>query len=188
MILPDHEIKQWLKSGKLVIEPIDNMEKQVQPAWVDLRLDSKFRVFKNLHQPFIDVRNPGDYTEPFDTNHEPFILHPKEFILGMTLESIKIPADLVAYVDGQSSLGRLGITSHVTAGWIDPGFSGKLVLEITNLGKMPVKLYPGMKICKLVLLKLTSPCEMPYDKRKEAKYKEQKETLPSRIHQEFGQE
>lgn len=186
MILPDHEIKKWLGQGRLSIEPIDDMEKQVQPAWVDLRLGSRFQVFKNLHQPFIDVRNPGEYTELFDTKNEAFILHPKEFVLGMTVESIRIPPDLVAYVDGQSSLGRLGITSHVTAGWIDPGFSGKLVLEISNLGKMPVKLYPGMKICKLVLLKLASECEMPYDKRKEAKYKEQKETLPSRIHQEFS--
>ena len=185
MILPDHEIKKRLSEGSLAIEPISDLDKQVQPAWVDLRLGSKFQVFKNLHQPFIDIRNPGEYTELFDTRGEAFILHPKEFVLGMTLEKIGIPPDLVAYVDGQSSLGRLGITSHVTAGWIDPGFSGNLVLEISNLGKMPVKMYPGMKICKLVLLRLNSECELPYDRRKEAKYRNQNETLPSRIHEEF---
>ncbi|MCD6092657.1 MAG: dCTP deaminase [Candidatus Aenigmarchaeota archaeon] len=185
MILPDHEIKKWLKEGKLIIEPLEDLEKQVQPAWVDLKLDSKFQIFKNLQKPFIDTKAPGEYTKIYDTNHEAFILHPKEFVLGLTREWVKIPPELAAYVDGHSSLGRLGITSHITSGWIDPGFSGRLVLEITNIGKMPVKLYPGMKICKLVLFKLASACEVPYDKRKGAKYKEQKEVTASKIQYDF---
>jgi dCTP deaminase len=185
MILPDHEIKKELALGKLRIENIEDPEKQIQAAWVDLRLDSIFRTFKNLHQPYIDIKNPGEYTELFDAKNDGFILHPNEFLIGMTKESVRIPDYLAAYVDGQSSLGRLGVISHVTAGWIDPGFSGNIALEIINIGKIPVKLYPGMKICKLILFRLSSPAEMPYDKRKEAKYRGQSEALPSRINKEF---
>lgn len=184
MILPDHEIRRYLEEGKLIIKNLENPKKQIQAAWIDLSLDSKFQIFKSLQRPYIDIKNPQEYAEIYDTNCEPFILHPKEFVLGMTKEWIKIPSDLAAYVDGHSSLGRLGITSHITSGWVDPGFFGKLVLEITNIGKMPVKLYPGMKICKLVLFKLTSPAKLPYDKRKESKYKDQKD-MYSKIYTEF---
>jgi len=180
MILPDHEIRKLLKSGKLEIDPLD--PDQIQPACVDLSLGSEFGIFKHLQEPYIDARNPKEYTEVLDTQGKPFTLHPGEFVLGITRERIKLPADLAGYVDGRSSLGRLGVTAHITSGWIDPGFSGRLVLEISNLGKMPVTIYPGMRICKLLLFKLTSPAEVPYDKKPDAKYHEQDSVLQSRIH------
>ena len=180
MILPDHEIRKLLSSGNVVVEPLE--PEQVQAACIDLRLGDEFRVFKSTSEAFIDSRNPKEYTQAVASDGKPFIIHPKEFILGITKESIKIPDDLAAYLDGRSSLGRLGITAHITSGWIDPGFHGKLVLEISNLGKMPVTLYPGMRICKLLLFKLSSPCEVPYDKRKSAKYRDQETVSESRIH------
>lgn len=183
MIIPDHEIRKLLKEGKIKIEPLET-EKQVQSACIDLRLGDKFKVFRHTQEPFIDSKNPKEYLEEMDTRGEPFILHPKEFILGITRERITLPSDMVAYVDGRSSLGRLGITAHITSGWVDPGFSGKLVLEVSNLGKMPVKLFPGMRICKLILIKLTSPSEMPYNIRADAKYKNQEEIIQSKIHEE----
>jgi dCTP deaminase len=184
MILPDHEIRKLLKEGRISIEPLDDPESQIQPACVDLRLGSEFRVFKYTSEALIDSKNPKEYTESYCSGGKPFILHPKEFILGITKESIRIPGDLAAYVDGRSSLGRLGITAHITSGWVDPGFSGKLVLEISNLGKMPVTLYPGMKICKLLFFQMSSPAEVPYDQRKTAKYRNQETLCESRIHSE----
>jgi len=184
MIVPDHEIKRLLKEGKLIIEPLDDPEDQIQPACVDLRLGSEFKIFKYTSQPYIDSKNPSDYTQSCDTGGKPFILHPREFVLGITKEKITIPPDMAAYVDGRSSLGRLGVTAHITSGWIDPGFSGRLVLEISNLGKIPVTLYPGMKICKLLLFKLTSPSEIPYNMRKTAKYHNQEEISQSKIHED----
>ena len=166
MILPDHEIKKLLADGKIRIEPLDDPEVQIQPACVDLRLGSEFKIFKHTKEAFIDSKDPKDYTEDHISNGEPFVLHPNEFVLGITKERITIPADIAAYLDGKSSIGRLGITAHITSGWIDPGFSGKLVLEISNLGKMPVKIYPDMRICKLLLFRLTSPSERPYNIRK----------------------
>jgi dCTP deaminase len=183
MIIPDHEIKALLKSGRVRIEPLADPEEQIQPACVDLSLDSEFKVFKHTQEAFIDSRNPKEYTECF-TAGDRFILHPKEFILGITRESVTLPADIAGYVDGRSSLGRLGVTAHITSGWVDPGWSGKLVLEISNLGKMPVTLYPGMRICKLLLFRLSSPSEVPYNLRKTAKYRNQSEVCQSKIHEE----
>ena len=184
MIIPDHEIKKLIKEGKLIVEPIEDPEDQIQPAWIELRLGSEFRVFRYTTEPFIDSKNPKEYTTFYKTDGEPFILHPKEFVLGITYEKIKIPSDHAAYVDGRSSLGRLGITAHITSGWVDPGFEGRLVLEISNLGKMPVTIYPKMKICKLVIFKLTSPAEFPYNKRKNAKYYQQNRVIESKIFEE----
>ncbi len=184
MIIPDHEIRKLLKEGKISIEPLDDPDDQIQASCVDLRLGNEFKVFKHTHEPYIDSRNPRDYTEKHVCGDKPFVLHPGEFVLGITKERIGIPPDMAAYVDGRSSLGRLGVTAHITSGWIDPGFSGKLVLEISNLGKMPVTLYPGMKMCKLLLMKLNSPAELPYDKRVNAKYHGQDEVHQSRIHQD----
>ena len=182
MILPDHEIRKLLKEGRISIEPME--DGQVQAACVDLRLGSEFRVFKYTSEAFIDSRNPKEYTQTYCSDGKPFILHPKEFILGITKESIKVPDDLAAYVDGRSSLGRLGITAHITSGWVDPGFQGKLVLEISNLGKMPVTLYPDMRICKLLFFQLNSPAEVPYYKKKDAKYRNQESVCESKIHDE----
>lgn len=184
MILPDHEIRKMLKKGRIVIEPLDNPEK-IQGACVDLSLGTEFRIFKHIEGALIDSKNPKEYTEFVEKEYgKPFIIHPGEFVLGITKEKVKIPDDMVAYVDGRSSLGRLGVTAHITSGWIDPGFNGRLVLEISNLGKMPVTLYPGMKICKILFLKLTSPSETPYYKRTDAKYQNQDTVEQSKIHED----
>lgn len=187
MILPDHEIRKYIEEGKISIEPLENPKEQIQPACVDLRLGSEFRVFKYTKEAFIDSRNPKEYTEAVHSNGEPFVLHPKEFILGITHEKIKVPGDLAAYIDGRSSLGRIGITAHITSGWIDPGFKGRLVLEISNLGKMPVTLYPGMRICKLFFFKLNSPSEVPYNMRENAKYMNQETVCQSKIYKDIEQ-
>lgn len=184
MILSDRDIKKYLKDKKLVIEGLN--EENIQAAWVDLSLGKEFRLFKTTSQPYIDIKSPTDHTEKITIKeNEPFIIHPGEFILGQIKEKIKIPSDLAAYVDGRSSLGRIGLVVHVTSGFVDPGFAGNLVLEMTNVGKMPIAIHPGMRICKLVFFKLSSEAEKPYFMRKDAKYREQKEVQPSKIHEEF---
>ncbi len=188
MILTDREIIEYLKSGRLVIEPLDEPELQIQSAWVDLRLGNQFRVFRVLTEPYIDIKDgTKDYTELVDiSDGQAFVLHPREFVIGITKERIRLPPDLVGYVDGRSSLGRLGITAHITSGFVDPTFDGKLALEISNLGKMPVRLYPGMRMCKLVLFKLTGSVSRPYSQRPEAKYKQHISPAPSLIGSEFA--
>ncbi|MFH0837359.1 MAG: dCTP deaminase [Candidatus Aenigmatarchaeota archaeon] len=184
MILSDKDIKEHLKSGKLVIEDLD--QDRIKAAWVDLSLGNEFRIFKISQHPFIDVKKPIDNTEKIIVNEgDTFMLHPGEFILGHIKEKISIPDDLAAYVDGQSSLGRIGMVVHITAGFVDPGYHGKLTLEMTNVGKLPILIHPGMKICKLVLFKLSSPAEMPYYKRKDAKYLGQKGAEATQIHKDF---
>lgn len=185
MILSDRDIKEYLKSGKLVIENLD--EERIQAGWVDLTLGNEFRVFKTTSQPYIDVKDPTDHTEKITVN-EKFIMHPGEFVLGQVNEKIKIPDDLAAYVDGRSSLGRLGLVVHVTSGFVDPGFSGRLVLEMTNVGKMPLAIHPNMRICKLVFFKLSSKAEKPYFLKEDAKYRNQENVVGSKIHQEFKKE
>lgn len=187
MILSDRDIKRLLKEGKLKIQPLENPDKQIQAAWIDLTLGNEFKIFKALSYPFIDIAKvPKDYMETVKVEDQsPFFLQVREFALGSTREKISIPDDLAAYIDGRSSLGRLGVVVHITSGWVDPGFNGKLTLEITNVGKMPITLYPGMRIAKLVLFKLSSPAERPYYKRKDAKYHRQKEILQSKIDEEF---
>jgi dCTP deaminase len=187
MILSDRDIKEALFRGTIQIKPLDNPETQIQAAWVDLTLSNEFTTFKTLSHPYIDVRKPPqDYTEKIAVNkEEAFILHPREFVLGITREEVSLPSDIAGYLDGRSSLGRLGLVVHVTSGWIDPGFCGRLVLEITNIGKMPLALYPAMRIAKLVFLKLTSPAELPYNKRKDSKYAGQKEICQSKIEKDF---
>jgi len=186
MILPDHEIRKLLAEGKIVIEPLDNPEIQIQPAWVDLRLANEFRTFKVIGTPFIDVKvKTENYTEKHMIDEDqPFIIHPGEFVLGKVLEYVKLPADIMGSVDGQSSLGRLGVVVHTTSSSINPGWEGNLVLEMANLGKMPVKLYPGSKICKITFHQLSSPAERPYNVRKEAKYQQQKDIIESKVYED----
>jgi dCTP deaminase len=179
MIIPDHEIRKLLENGRVRIEPLD--EGQIQAACVDLRLGGEFRVFKHTHEALIDSRNPKEYTECIAVGGRPFIIHPGEFVLGITKERVALPADISAYVDGKSSLGRLGVTAHITSSLVEPGWDGRLVLEIANLGKMPVSLYPDMKICKLVLMRMSSASEKPYGARNETKYKGQDGVTESRI-------
>ncbi len=184
MILSDRDIKKYIADKKLVIEGLN--EENIQAAWVDLTLGSEFRLFKTTSQPYIDVKSPKDYTEKIELKQgDNFIIHPNEFVLGQISEKINIPSDLAAYVDGRSSLGRIGLVVHVTSGFVDPGFAGYLVLEMTNVGKMPIALYPGMKICKLVFFALSSPAEKPYFMRKDAKYHGQEGVVGSKIHEEY---
>jgi len=185
MILSDRDIKNYIKSGKIFIEP-ELKEEQFQSAWIDLTLGKEFRTFKSIQSALIDPKNPEDITEMITIDEDkPFIIQPGEFILGTVNEYVKFPDDLAGAVDGRSSLGRLGVVVHVTSTFVDPGWEGKLVLEITNVGKMPVALYPGMRICKLVFMKLSSPSEKPYYMKKDAKYFKQDKIGQSKIHQEF---
>jgi dCTP deaminase len=187
MVLSDVEIRQYLKEGRIKIEPLIDPDTQIQAAWVDLRLGPEFRRFKSLPFPYIDVTakiDSDDYTEPVKFSGDVY-LQPDEFILARTEETITVPPDLVACLDGKSSLGRLGIEFHVTSGWVDPGFSGKLVLEVKNVGKLPVQLRPGMRVVKVIFMKLSTPAQRPYGTRKDSKYQGQSEILPSRIGREF---
>ncbi len=185
MILSDRDIKSYIKTGKIFIEP-ELKDEQFQSAWIDLTLGNEFRTFKNTQSALVDPKNPEDNTEIISIDEDkPFIVHPGEFILGTVNEYVKFPDDLAGAVDGRSSLGRLGVVVHVTSTFVDPGWEGKLVLEITNVGKMPVALYPGMRICKLVFMKLSSPSEKPYYKKKDAKYFKQNQIDQSKISQEF---
>jgi len=183
MIIPDHKIKKLLKEGKIKIEPLK--EEQIKSACVDLSLGSEFRTFRHISEPYIDSKTPKNYTNIVVMDDDRFILHPGEFVLGITEEKISLPSDITAYVDGKSSLGRIGITAHITSGFIDPGFEGKLVLEITNLGKMPVVLYSGMKICKILFFNMSSASETPYNKRKDSKYHGQMNIGQSKIHEDI---
>ena len=172
MILPDHEIRALLDEGSLVIDPITDPMKQIRPAGVDLRLGNEFRLFETSGIPYIDTRNrPGNYTKTIRIDdNEPFVVHPGEFVLGNIKEYIRMPSNLMGSVDGRSSMGRLGIVIHATSSSINPGWEGRFVLEITNIGKMPVALYPGHRIAKLTLHKLSSEPESCYASRKDTKY------------------
>ncbi len=174
MILSDRDIKKYLENGKIKITPFPNLKIQLGSASLDLRLGKEFRVFNHRQQALIDVKNPADF-EKLTTlvkmkKTRPFILHPGEFTLGTTLENVTLADNLCARIDGRSSIGRLGVVIHSTAGHIDPGWSGHLTMEISNIGNIPVLLYPGMRICQLVFETLTSPSEIPYNKKESAKY------------------
>ena len=164
-ILSDKDIIKYLEEGKIEIDPILD-EKQIQPSSVDMRLGDEFKVFKVIRKAYIDPKDEDDissYMEEIKVpKGEAFIIHPSEFALATTAEYVKIPDDLVARVEGRSSMGRLGVTMHVTAGFIDPGFEGNITLEISNIGAMPVALYPGQRVCQIVFETMTSPAEVPY--------------------------
>ncbi|MEI6229263.1 MAG: dCTP deaminase [Actinomycetes bacterium] len=162
MLLSDRDIRAELAAGRVVLEPFD--AGMVQPSSVDVRLDKYFRVFENHRYPHIDpAEEQPDLTrmvEPADD--EPFILHPGEFVLASTYEVVTLPDDVAGRLEGKSSLGRLGLLTHSTAGFIDPGFSGHVTLELSNVATLPIKLWPGMKIGQLCLIRLSSPAEEPY--------------------------
>jgi len=184
-MLSDKDIKAALAEGSIVVEPIEDTEMQIQPASIDLRLGNEFRVFKHTQRGFIDPLRDDmeEYTEVIHVaDGEPFMLHPGEFVLGSIKEYVKIPDDIVAQVDGRSSLGRLAILVHATAGFIDPGFEGNITLELSNVGKMPVAFYPNMRVCQISFSRLSSPSELPYghpDRR--SKYQGQRGPTASRI-------
>lgn len=162
MILSDRTIRAEIESGRIGIEPYDPT--MIQPSSIDLRLDDRFLVFKSHTRPVIDVKQDlTDLTEMVRMDDDqPFILHPGEFVLGSTLEAVTLPDDLAARVEGKSSLGRLGLLTHATAGFVDPGFSGHVTLELSNVATLPILLYPGMKIGQLCFFRLSSPAENPY--------------------------
>ncbi|MBI4140605.1 dCTP deaminase [Candidatus Woesearchaeota archaeon] len=182
VVLSDRDIKKRIAEGSLVIDSVD--VDAIALASVDLKLGNKFKTFKTTQVTHVDTKDsiPADMMETIEKNDsQPFILHPGEFVLGTTKEYVKMPADLVARLDGRSSLGRLGVVIHSTAGSVDPGFEGFLTLEIANISKVPVSLWPGMRVCRLTFDTLSSPSEMPYNKRKESKYNKQQEPIASRI-------
>ena len=162
-VLSDGDIRRALESGGLVVEPL--ADHAIQPASLDIRLDRDFRVFRNHREAFIDVRAPVDdltEVESIADDDEAFVLHPGEFVLGSTLERVALPDNLVARVEGKSSLGRLGLLVHATAGYVDPGWDGHLTMELSNVSNLPIKLYYGMKIGQLSFLELKTPAERPY--------------------------
>ena len=187
-VLSDRTIKEELAAGRLVIEPLD--EANIQPASIDLQLDRVFRIFRVTRRPFVDVRQPMDDLTELVTieDDEPFIIQPGTFVLGSTLESVTLPDDIVARVDGRSSLGRLGLLVHATAGYVDPGWTGKLTLELSNQSQMPIALYYGMKISQISFLRMSTPVDRPYGSESLAsKYQGQTGPTPSRIFQDFRQ-
>jgi dCTP deaminase len=188
VVLSDRTIRRLLGEGRIEIEPYD--ESLLQPSSVDVRVDRYFRVFHNARYPFIDVREPqDDLTELVEADTEPFILHPGEFVLGSTLERIRLPDDLVARLEGKSSLGRLGLLIHSTAGFIDPGWDGHVTLELSNVANLPITIYPGMKIGQLSFVQLSEPAEAPYGSGGlGSKYQGQKGPTPSRYWQNFARE
>ena len=161
MILSDRTIRSELASGRIVIDPLEPAN--VQPASVDVRLGNRFRVFTNASQPYIDVRELVDMTvEEQVAPNTPFFLHPREFVLASTLERVELPADILARLEGKSSLGRLGLLIHSTAGYVDPGWNGQLTLELSNVARLPIALYAGMRIGQLSFLRMTTPVERLY--------------------------
>lgn len=188
MILADREIKKALVSGRIRISPKLDLETQLGSCSVDLRLGSRFGIFNHSKRAFIDPNDPKlvkDLMEEIVVKKgEAFILQPRDFVLATTVESFKLADDLLARLEGRSSLGRLGVVVHSTASVFEPGWDGVVVMELGNLGRMPVALYPGMRVCALTFEELTSKAEVPYSKRKDAKYKKQKTPVPSKIAEE----
>jgi dCTP deaminase len=185
-VLSDRDIRAALEAGNVRIKPYD--PKDLQPSSVDLHLDRSFRVFRNNRYPYIDVRSPQpDLTELLTiADDEPFVLHPGEFVLGQTLEWVELPVDLVARLEGKSSLGRLGLLIHSTAGYVDPGWKGNLTLELSNVANLPIALYHGMKIGQISFFKMSSPVDRPYgSKDLGSKYQGQSEPTASAFHRDF---
>ena len=192
MILSDTDILRRLETGDLVIEPLDDIDLQVQPASVDLRLGREFLEFQHANIPCIhpnSEQETEEYTERVTVDEDDeYILHPGDFVLGTTHERVEIPADLIAHVEGRSSLGRLAIVVHATAGLADPGYQGQITLELSNLGTAPVALTPGMRISQLTFTELKTPADRPYGEERGSKYQDQSGPQASKIQgdHEFG--
>jgi len=186
VVLSDRDIRAEITAGRIVIDPF--IPEAVQPSSVDLHLDRSFRVFRNNRYPYIDVRTEQpELTELVEiAGDEPFILHPGEFVLGSTLERVELPNDLVARLEGRSSLGRLGLLIHSTAGYVDPGWEGNLTLELSNVANLPITLYDGMKIGQISFQRLSSPAEIAYgDARIGSRYRGQRDPTASLYHRDF---
>ncbi|MGH3456438.1 MAG: dCTP deaminase [Nocardioidaceae bacterium] len=186
MLLSDRDIRAELDKGRVVLEPFDKV--MVQPSSVDIRLDRYFRVFENHRYPHIDpaVEQPELTRLVEPDSDEPFILHPGEFVLASSYEVVTLPDDIAARLEGKSSLGRLGLLTHSTAGFVDAGFSGHVTLELSNVATLPIKLWPGMKIGQLCFFRLSSPAEHPYGSSVYgSRYQDQRGPTPSRSYANF---
>jgi dCTP deaminase len=186
VLLSDRDIRAELAAGRVVLEPFD--ESMVQPSSVDVRMDKYFRVFENHRYPHIDpAEEQSELTRLVEPEPgEPFILHPGEFVLASTYEVVTLPDDVAGRLEGKSSLGRLGLLTHSTAGFIDPGFSGHVTLELSNVATLPIKLWPGMKIGQLCLFRLSSPAEHPYGSAQYgSRYQGQRGPTQSKSHLNF---
>lgn len=186
MLLSDNDLRKELEAGRLQLDPFE--PKMLQPSSIDVRLDRFFRVFDNSRYTHIDPMQQQDelttLVEP--VGEEPFVLHPGEFVLGSTFERVGLPDYLAGRLEGKSSLGRLGLLTHSTAGFIDPGFSGHITLELSNVANLPITLWPGMKIGQLCLFQLTSPAEHPYGSTQAgSRYQGQRGPTPSRAYLNF---
>ena len=194
MILSDGDIRRRLTDGELVVEPLDDPELQIQPASIDLRLGREFLEFQRTNIPCIHPNSEQEVDEYVNETYveegDDFILHPGDFVLGTTKERVEIPPDLIAHVEGRSSLGRLAVVVHATAGLCDPGYEGQITLELSNLGTAPVALTPEMRISQLTFTELKTPAERPYGSERGSKYQGQKGPQASRIQsdEEFGGE
>ena len=186
MILSDHTLREEVASGRILINPF--VPENVQPSSIDLTGDRYFRVFRNHTARVIDVKeNQENLTQLIEVDPDDcFILHPGEFVLGATVERIGVPDDLVARIEGKSSLGRLGLLIHSTAGFIDPGFDGHITLELANVANLPITIYPGMKIGQVSFLRMTTPADNPYGSAAVgSKYQGQRGPTPSRYYVNF---
>jgi dCTP deaminase len=188
MVLSDRTIKEELAVGRIVVNPLH--ERDIQPASIDLHLAKALLVFRNSSKPFIDVREDlTDLTERQEIpDDKPFILHPGEFVLGSTMEHIELPNDIVARLEGKSSLGRIGLVIHSTAGYIDPGWKGNLTLELTNVARLPITLYSGMRIGQISFQRMTTEVDRPYGSSElGSRYQGQAEPTTSRLHIDFDE-
>jgi dCTP deaminase len=187
MLLSDRDIKAQLDSGRIGLDPYE--PSMIQPSSIDVRLDRFFRLFDNHKYPYIDpAEDQPDLTRLVEVEpDQSFILHPGEFVLGSTYEAVTLPDDVAARLEGKSSLGRLGLLTHSTAGFVDPGFSGHVTLELSNVATLPIKLWPGMKIGQLCFFQLSSPAEKPYGSAEyKSRYQNQRGPTASRSFLNFS--
>jgi dCTP deaminase len=189
VILSDRSIREQLSAGRIVIDPLD--ETLIQPSSIDVRISNLFRVFRNHTAGVIDVKQDmtalTELVEIDPSGDQAFMLHPGEFVLGSTFERLVVPDDLVGRIEGKSSLGRLGLLIHSTAGFIDAGFDGHITLELANVASLPITLYPGMKIGQVSFVQMTTPADAPYGSGASgSKYQGQRGPTPSRYFENFG--
>ncbi len=190
MILSDRDIKKYIKEGKIGIKSKSGYTKQIGPASIDFRLGDEFRVFNHIKKPFIDPKDHTTFKGLTSSikikKNDYFVLQPNQFILGVTQEELYVSASVGARIEGKSSWGRLGLIVHSTAGYIDPGFKGKLTLEMLNIGQVPILLRPGIKICQIAFEEMSSPVEVSYSQRKNSKYYGDQHPQESKIYKENG--
>ncbi len=185
MIYSDRDIKRLITEGAIKIDPPPDLSLQLGSCSLDLRLGNEFGVFEHNRFPYVDIRDAEQSRhitrQIVVADGEPFVLHPGTFVLAVTIERLELADDVVARLEGRSSLGRLGIVVHATASIVDPGWRGRVVLELANHGLMPVALYPGMRVCSLTFEPVSTPVDLPYWRKAQAKYADQQGPTPSRI-------